>query len=528
MNSKKAKTNLVILRGGLALFFCLFSFHSLFAVQPTFRRGDVNDDGFYDISDPVRILIHLFKQGPPPANPDAADANDDGSIDLSDAVFLLSWLFLGGSEPKAPYPNPGFDPTPDGLNELAGVFIGPEGGTVESFDGKVKLSIPKDALSKDTLVKIAAINSQDLSAPVDKTILTAVQCLPYDLVFNKDVDLIYKLVQAVVPGTRAELALLRGNDFSFEQASVVQADGYTLSFKINHFSTYAALTSLISQGAPIGTGVKIPLPDMLTGSFSHPIPLTIPPGRKGMQPSLALTYRSSNPNSWVGVGFSLNPGYIVRSTRLGPPTYIDTTDTFYLITDAGTTELVYLVDNPQDNSKLFQAKVESSFSRFYKMPDDSWKAVGKDGSTLFFGQAADSKETSQRGAFSWYITKAEDTNGNYIQYNYTKDQNKAYLATIDYTGHPSASPKNSIEFITKPRPDTLSSYISSSKITTARRLETIIVRANGELVWEYELKYGNPSQDTNRSLLRSITQKGSDSKELPTQTFTYQTSEGGI
>ena len=270
------------------------------------------------------------------------------------------------------------------------------------------------------------------------------------------------------------------------------------------------------QNIPIGVGVKIPLPDLLTGAFSHSIPLSVPPGRKGIQPALSLSYHSSSSNSWVGLGFSLNPGYIVRSTRLGPPTYNDTQDTFYFITDAGTTELVNLIDN------LYQAKVESGFTKFYKETDDSWRVVGKDGSILRFGQASDSREISTSGTFAWYLTRVTDTNGNYIEYSYTKDQGKSYLSRIDYTGSETGvSPANSVEFTLETRDDITSSYISTSKIATARRLKEIQVKQNSDLVWRYVLEY-NYSPDTNRSLLKTITQYGSDGKSLPAQSLKYQ------
>jgi hypothetical protein len=346
-----------------------------------------------------------------------------------------------------------------------------------------------------------------------------VECKPYGLVFYKPVHLIYTLYQAEIPGTRVELGLydaVQGKILPQGQVSVVPVDGYTLNFSLFHFSTYAALKNLTSQGTPIGGGVQIPLPDMFTGAFGHAIALTVPPGRKGIQPGLALSYRSSNANSWVGLGYSLNPGYIVRSTKLGPPTYIDNQDSFYLVTDSGTTELVWLIDN------LYQAKIESGFAKYYKETDDSWRVVGKDGSVLRFGQSQDAKEGSTGGTFSWYVTKASDTNGNYIEFNYSKDHGKVYLSRIDYTGNEvGVSPTNSVEFFLESRADVPSSYMSSVKVATAKRLKEIQVKVDSDLVWRYELEYSY-SQDTNRSLLTSVTQSGSDGKSMPVQRFSYQ------
>ncbi|MFZ2357421.1 MAG: SpvB/TcaC N-terminal domain-containing protein, partial [Candidatus Omnitrophota bacterium] len=403
-----------------------------------------------------------------------------------------------------------------------GKVITPDGGEVTSSDGKVKLIIPANALNEPTVINISSVNKETLqnTAPSGTSLLSVVDCQPYSLVFNKPIQIVYKLDTPEIPGTPVELGLYdsaQNKIVPTGQVSTIPADGYNVSFSLQHFSTYAALKNLTPQQAPIGAGVKVPLPDMLTGAFGHTIAINIPPGRKGIQPNLGLTYRSGNSNSWVGLGFSLNPGYIVRSTRLGPPTYIDTQDTFYFITDAGTTELVCLIDN------LYQAKVESSFTKFFKEADGSWRAIGKDGSVLKFGQNESAREIFPQGTFSWYITKATDTNGNYLEYQYIKDQGKVYPSRIDYTGNESAgfSPKNSVEFFLEPRNDIASSYISGAKIATAKRLKEIQAKVDGELAWRYVLEYAY-SEDTNRSLLKSINQYASDDKSLPMQKFSYQ------
>lgn len=81
-----------------------------------FIRGDANQDGSIDISDPVFILNALFAGGAQPNCPDAADANDDGSVNVADGVFVLNFLFVAGSAaPSEPFPIAGPDLTPDGM-----------------------------------------------------------------------------------------------------------------------------------------------------------------------------------------------------------------------------------------------------------------------------------------------------------------------------------------------------------------------------------------------------------------------------
>lgn len=82
--------------------------------QAPFLRGDANNDGRVDLSDPIAVLLHLFDTNPLSC-PDAADANDDGDLNLGDPVFLLGYLFAEEQAPSAPWPGCGEDPTDDDL-----------------------------------------------------------------------------------------------------------------------------------------------------------------------------------------------------------------------------------------------------------------------------------------------------------------------------------------------------------------------------------------------------------------------------
>ncbi len=75
-----------------------------------FIRGDVNNDGMTDISDPIGLLAYSFG-GMPLSCLDAADVNDDGGIDISDAVYQLAAIFSMGTPPPAPTGSCGSDPT---------------------------------------------------------------------------------------------------------------------------------------------------------------------------------------------------------------------------------------------------------------------------------------------------------------------------------------------------------------------------------------------------------------------------------
>jgi hypothetical protein len=59
--------------------------------------------------------------------------------------------------------------------------------------------------------------------------------------------------------------------------------------------------------------------DESSGMLKYEIPLTIPPGRNGLQPDLRLIYESKQPNegSLVGYGWSLSLPYIQRMNKRG-------------------------------------------------------------------------------------------------------------------------------------------------------------------------------------------------------------------
>jgi len=61
------------------------------------QPGDVNQDHFHDISDPMSILSGLFL-GSEMICGAAGDVNGDSETDLSDAVYMLNYLFIGGPQ----------------------------------------------------------------------------------------------------------------------------------------------------------------------------------------------------------------------------------------------------------------------------------------------------------------------------------------------------------------------------------------------------------------------------------------------
>jgi hypothetical protein len=83
-----------------------------------FRRGDVNGDARWNLSDAVQSLQYLFRAGEEPSCLQALDCDDNGKIEIADAIYLLNYLFLRGLPPSAPFPFCGIDLTDDQLGCL--------------------------------------------------------------------------------------------------------------------------------------------------------------------------------------------------------------------------------------------------------------------------------------------------------------------------------------------------------------------------------------------------------------------------
>lgn len=104
--------NLLILALAVALFSLPLA--STATAQPLFVRGDINCDGVVDMNDVNALQAFLFGGGSL-ACFDAADVDDNGALGVVDLTLLTNFVTTGVPAPSAPYPNCGFDPTPDNL-----------------------------------------------------------------------------------------------------------------------------------------------------------------------------------------------------------------------------------------------------------------------------------------------------------------------------------------------------------------------------------------------------------------------------
>lgn len=244
----------------------------------------------------------------------------------------------------------------------------------------------------------------------------------------------------------------------------------------------------------------------LTGAATYQVPILIPPGTAGMEPSVSVVYNSQSGNGLLGYGWNL--AGLSSITRIGHTIYHDEK-----------VKGVNFVDDrfAMDGNRLVVINGEygGANSEYYTENFNASKikahgsAIGggplyftvqtKDGKTIEYGNTDNSRvETISSMAscvISWNINKITDRKGNYIEFVYHKsdDHTQYWIKEIRYTGNnfvnPALAPYNSIHFYYSERTDKHTTYIAGSKLQSNVLLDHIKVFAGSSLVRNYTFNY---------------------------------------
>lgn len=273
--------------------------------------------------------------------------------------------------------------------------------------------------------------------------------------------------------------------------------------------TSAAVTSAtikVSTELSAGTGATVSTIGN-TGAASAVIPIEVPPGRKGIQPNLALTYNSSKGNGFIGVGWDISIGEISRATKRG----VDYNANDFVFSVGGS--VIELVPAPSSwGNNCYEAKIEGAFTKYCRNGSSGgWDVTTKDGTVYTYGSSGASRQYVGSDVYKWCLDRVTDTNGNYMTISYYQDSGEVYLANIQYTGNAGIGPSNYVQFYydTTGRTDKVPMYSTNHEITTAWRLKSINVVAGSNTARAYVLSYIGSGM-TGRSLLSSVQQYGDD------------------
>lgn len=276
-------------------------------------------------------------------------------------------------------------------------------------------------------------------------------------------------------------------------------------------------------GAMAQLNQVVPQADSSTGALTYTYPITVPPGRNGMQPNLTLSYNNQafQQNGPFGYGWSINIPYISRLNKTG-------TDTFYS-SNAFASSLSGELVNTSGTSYI--SKVENGDFVQYTFSSNTWTALDKNGITYTFGSTAASRQDDPSNSAhitKWMLEKMQDANGNFITYTYYKNAGQIYPSTITYTNNGSTTGIYEVDFQRASRTDGIDVYNPSFAVKTSYEINEIDVLVNGSWRTKYALAYTTGINAT-KVMLSSITQSGKDTSgtttTLPASAFSYQATQ---
>lgn len=154
-----------------------------------------------------------------------------------------------------------------------------------------------------------------------------------------------------------------------------------------------------------------------SGTASVSYPLTLPPGRGGVQPMLGLRYSGGGGPSVVGVGWSLGLPAIERAGLAGGPPRFDSTDTYYfsgsrlvqVCVVSGTTCTAGGASAPMPHWAtgwtLYRPAVDASYVRVFKSSGGVlWRVQQRSGEIWEFGAPSEGSNPDPQGGLDYSMS----------------------------------------------------------------------------------------------------------------------------
>ncbi|MBF0353039.1 MAG: VCBS repeat-containing protein [SAR324 cluster bacterium] len=247
------------------------------------------------------------------------------------------------------------------------------------------------------------------------------------------------------------------------------------------------------------------------GSLSYQIPIEIPPGRIGMQPSLALNYHSQSGNGIAGVGWSLSGLPLIQRIPYDRGVNYDENDTF-----AGPTgRLVRISDTEYRDLHGNLARYEPRSG----CPGGpcGWIVYQPGGIKMVFEPITHSPEGA---ALDWPLVRVEDAHGNFytVEYLATANNGAWMPSQIKYTLGNNTSAYHQLRFEYESRPDPVSGYHGGIRFDMDQRLHAIVTGSVADdqresIFRQYVLEY-EESAMTGRGVLKKIHLTDQDGTEM--------------
>ncbi len=438
------------------------------------------------------------------------------------------------------------DITPDATPPEVSVSVEPDkDAEITSFSGKITVNIPKGAVSAVTDVSMREYPATDSTGTQTVALfeLNAKETSSERAVnrFNKELEITINHTPEELSGLDVDSLYLYYLDEKTQQWGPVPSrfdrETLTLTATVNHFSYFGEQANPLQNGPGRVMAADV---NLHSGTATYSYPIELPPGPGGFQPSLTLSYNSGavdgmknkrDVGSWVGTGWSLNPGSIT----------LDSLSNTYYLNLSGVSYELYSISDTE-----YRTKPDEYFQ--ITRSGNTWTLLDRSGNYYQFGSTTDAIQYyDSSNYYRWDLSYWKDTNGNeatisYVRDIYSNSVRSAYPEYLRYNNN-----LVEVHFISSydengsygpVRDDNPISYGSNPvpKIMENRSLDAIEIKVSGSLIRKYTFTYNTTdrvySSDyggiyyAGKHMLTSITQVGADgSSTLPAITFTYQDKE---
>lgn len=282
-------------------------------------------------------------------------------------------------------------------------------------------------------------------------------------------------------------------------------------------------------------------PSLFTGAASTNVPIVVPAGTNGVQPTLSLSYNSRSNRGNAGMGWSLSLSTIQRSTKYGAD-LAQTASKQTAIYELDGMELVRGTTQAGDGlgctAQRYYKETEDHTKVLFCEGSDYWVVISREGVKYVYGQRSSANSRLQNGSttHAYYLDTVIDPHGlsweaDYLGYGAGAPNAAPRLDELRWTYYnpgTGASPLGEVRsakilWQLAAQPWQVE-YATGQAVASQYLIDAIEVRLDGARIRKYDLTYAAAlSPESDAPMLESVQMLGvTDATSLPAMTFTYQ------
>lgn len=238
------------------------------------------------------------------------------------------------------------------------------------------------------------------------------------------------------------------------------------------------------------------------GAASYSIPIIVPPGRNGVQPSISLSYSSKQGSGIAGVGWSMNaagaiarcPATIAQDGYSGAVTFNYQSDKLCLngerlILTSGT----YGYANAEYRTEMDSFVSVKQYTSHIDNASTYFVVTHKNGAQAYYGNSANSRKIlhGHSKPFQWLLSSTTDASANNsVYYEYVSfGKAEMLLSQICYSDSCATTNVRRVEFEYEASGKPRTTYVQGGAQRSTQILDKITTFVGTSRVVEYDLTY---------------------------------------